>query len=144
MVIEVVGLRVAVGSACRIELPGSDGRLADSDKHAEAEVVGFAGDKLFLMPLEEVAGLMPGARVSPLDEGGSNSARRFPIGEDLLGRVLDGNGNALDDRENIEETPRATLSTPSLNPLSRAPIEAQIDVGIRAINALLSLSLIHI
>src|SRR5690606_17537087 len=122
----------------RIELPGSDGRLADSDKHAEAEVVGFSGDKLFLMPLEEVSGLMPGARVSPLDEGNGSSARRFPMGEGLLGRVLDGNGNPLDDRESIEEIPRVTLSSPPLNPLSRAPIEAQIDVGIRAINALLS------
>lgn len=137
MVIEVVGLRVAVGSACRIELPGSDGRLTDSDRHAEAEVVGFSGDKLFLMPLEEVIGLMPGARVAPLDESGNNSARRFPMGDSLLGRVLDGNGNPLDDRENIDEIPRATLSSPPLNPLSQAPIDAQIDVGIRAINALL-------
>lgn len=137
MVIEVVGLRVAVGSACRIELPGSDGRLTDSDRHAEAEVVGFSGDKLFLMPLEEVIGLMPGARVAPLDESGNNSARRFPMGDSLLGRVLDGNGNPLDDREGVDELPRTTLSSPPLNPLSRAPIDAQIDVGIRAINALL-------
>lgn len=138
MVIEVVGLRVAVGSACRIELPGPDGRLTDSDKHAEAEVVGFAGDKLFLMPLEEISGLMPGARVSPLGDGSGHSARRFPIGDELLGRVLDGNGNPLDDRESVEDVTHATLSSAPLNPLSRAPIEDQIDVGIRAINALLS------
>ncbi|MYL24634.1 flagellar protein export ATPase FliI [Halomonas alkaliantarctica] len=137
MVIEVVGLKVAVGSACRIELPGSDGRLGQSALYAEAEVVGFAGDKLYLMPLEEISGLMPGARVSPLSDAG-HSARRFPLGESLLGRVLDGNGNPLDDRESVEEVPRATLSTAPLNPLSRAPIDEQIDVGIRAINALLS------
>lgn len=137
MVIEVVGLKVAVGSACRIELPGSDGRLGQSAHHAEAEVVGFAGEKLYLMPLEEISGLMPGARVSPLNDAG-HSARRFPLGESLLGRVLDGNGNPLDDRESVDEAPRATLSTAPLNPLSRAPIDKQIDVGIRAINALLS------
>ncbi|MCL7929283.1 flagellar protein export ATPase FliI [Halomonas llamarensis] len=137
MVIEVVGLKVAVGSACRIELPGSDGRLGQSAHYAEAEVVGFAGDKLYLMPLEEISGLMPGARVSPLSDAG-HSARRFPLGESLLGRVLDGNGNPLDDHESVEEAPRATLSTPPLNPLLRAPIDEQIDVGIRAINALLS------
>ncbi|XKH60300.1 flagellar protein export ATPase FliI [Halomonas sediminis] len=131
MVIEVVGLRVAVGSACRIELPSTK-------THAEAEVVGFAGDKLFLMPLEEISGLMPGARVTPLGEGSGHSARRFPLGDALLGRVLDGNGNPLDDRESVEECPRATLATTPLNPLARAPIDAQIDVGIRAINALLS------
>ncbi|MFG6665500.1 flagellar protein export ATPase FliI [Halomonas sp. HNIBRBA4712] len=137
MVIEVVGLQVAVGSACRIELPGADGRLGESAQHAEAEVVGFAGDKLFLMPLEEISGLMPGARVSPLSDGG-HSARRFPVGEELLGRVLDGNGNPLDDREATDDITRATLHTAPLNPLSRAPIDTPIDVGIRAINALLS------
>lgn len=138
MVIEVVGLRVAVGSACRIELPGADGRLNDSHRHAEAEVVGFSGDKLFLMPLEEIAGLMPGARVSPLLDGNGHSARRFPIGDELLGRVLDGNGQPLDNRESVDEAPRATLQATPLNPLSRAPIGAPIDVGIRAINSLLS------
>ncbi|MED5459672.1 MAG: flagellum-specific ATP synthase FliI, partial [Pseudomonadota bacterium] len=108
MVIEVVGLRVAVGSACHIELPGADGRLNDSHKHAEAEVVGFSGEKLFLMPLEEISGLMPGARVTPMVDGNGHSARRFPIGDELLGRVLDGNGNPLDDREGVEEAPRTT------------------------------------
>lgn len=138
MVVEVVGLRVAVGSACKIELPKSDAHVAQHEPYAEAEVVGFSGDKLFLMPLEQISGLMPGARVSPLSDGSGHSARRFPIGDELLGRVLDGNGNPLDDREHLDDTPRATLSTPALNPLSRAPIEAQIDVGIRSINALLS------
>ncbi|MGY4878829.1 flagellar protein export ATPase FliI [Vreelandella aquamarina] len=138
MVIEVIGLKVAVGSACLIELPGRDGRLGTSAHHAEAEVVGFSGDKLYLMPLEEISGLMPGARVSPLGDSGGQSARRFPMGERLLGRVLDGNGNPLDDRENIDDLPRATLSSVPLNPLSRAPIDEQVDVGIRAINALLS------
>ncbi|QNI01524.1 flagellar protein export ATPase FliI [Halomonas sp. SH5A2] len=136
MVVEVVGLRVAVGSACKIELPKSDAH--HEQPYAEAEVVGFAGDKLYLMPLEQISGLMPGARVSPLSDGSGHSARRFPIGEELLGRVLDGNGNPLDDREHLDDTARATLDTPPLNPLSRAPIESQIDVGIRSINALLS------
>lgn len=138
MVVEVVGLRVAVGSACKIELPKSDAQVTQHASYAEAEVVGFSGDKLFLMPLEQISGLMPGARVSPLSDGSGHSARRFPIGDELLGRVLDGNGNPLDDREYLEDTPRATLNTPPLNPLSRAPIDTQIDVGIRSINALLS------
>lgn len=138
MVIEVVGLRVAVGSACCIELPSSDGLSRDSHHVAEAEVVGFAGDKLFLMPLEEISGLMPGARVTPFGNGSGQSARRFPIGDELLGRVVDGSGKPLDDRESIDEAPQVTLSKPPLNPMARAPIDTQIDVGIRAINALLS------
>ncbi len=128
MVLEAVGLKVPLGSACRIEL---------AEGMAEAEVVGFAGDKLFLMPLEAISGLTPGARVLPLGEG-AQSARRFPLGESLLGRVVDGNGRPLDGGEPLAEAPHAPLATPPLNPLSRAPIEEQIDVGIRAINALLS------
>ncbi|GAA3540247.1 flagellar protein export ATPase FliI [Zobellella aerophila] len=136
MVLEAVGLRVPLGSACRIELSSPDG--APQERFAEAEVVGFAGDRLFLMPLEELSGLSPGARVFPLGEGPATSARRFPLGDSLLGRVLDGNGRPLDGKGPLDEAPHATLATPPLNPLARAPIETQIDVGIRAINALLS------
>ncbi|MFP4262419.1 MAG: flagellar protein export ATPase FliI [Halomonas sp.] len=135
LVIEVVGLQVALGNACRIELPALPGEPAH---FAEAEVVGFAGDRLYLMPLAEISGLSPGARVLPLVEGSQNAARRFPIGESLLGRVVDGNGTPLDDLGPLLEARRAPLATPPLNPLSRAPISEQIDVGIRAINALLS------
>ncbi|PSJ22769.1 flagellar protein export ATPase FliI [Halomonas sp. ND22Bw] len=136
LVIEVVGLQVALGNACRIELPDARGRLGRH--YAEAEVVGFDGERLYLMPLAEISGLRPGARVFPLGDGSDGAARRFPLGESLLGRVVDGNGAPLDDQAPLDEAPRAPLATPPLNPLSRAPIDTQIDVGIRAINALLS------
>lgn len=136
MVLEAVGLKVALGSACRIELSPQGG---DAEaRYAEAEVVGFSGEKLFLMPLAEISGLSPGARVLPLGDGDGGSARRFPIGDTLLGRVVDGSGRPLDDQGPLVDVPYAPLATPPLNPLSRAPIEEQIDVGIRAINALLS------
>ncbi|WP_281261069.1 flagellar protein export ATPase FliI [Halomonas denitrificans] len=135
LVIEVVGLQVALGNACRIELPAGQG---EPRRYAEAEVVGFSGERLYLMPLAEITGLMPGARVFALSDGPHDSARRFPLGESLLGRVVDGNGVPLDGLAPLSEAPRAPLSTPPLNPLARAPIEEQIDVGIRAINALLS------
>ncbi|SDJ35341.1 flagellar protein export ATPase FliI [Billgrantia gudaonensis] len=137
MVIEAVGLRVALGNACRIELPSPGGN--EPPRFAEAEVVGFAGEKLFLMPLSEITGLMPGARVFPLGDGPDHAARRFPLGETLLGRIVDGNGQPLDGLGPLESAPRAPLTSPPLNPLSRAPIEEQIDVGIRAINALLAI-----
>ncbi|WP_168013433.1 flagellar protein export ATPase FliI [Halomonas salinarum] len=136
LVLEAVGLRVPLGSACRIEL-GAENPQTKS-RYAEAEVVGFSGEKLFLMPLAEISGLTPGARVLPLGDGGARSARRFPLGESLLGRVVDGNGKPLDDARPLQDVPHAPLATPPLNPLSRAPIDTQIDVGIRAINALLS------
>ncbi|WP_192036507.1 flagellar protein export ATPase FliI [Halomonas sp. YLGW01] len=134
LVLEAVGLKVPLGSACRIELAGGNA----SPGLAEAEVVGFAGERLFLMPLAEISGLTPGARVFPLGDDQSHSARRFPLGDALLGRVVDGNGRPLDDRASLDDAPHAPLATAPLNPLSRAPIEHQIDVGIRAINALLS------
>lgn len=135
MIIEAVGLRVALGDNCRIELSTDQpGKMA----YADAEVVGFSGDRLFLMPLAEIQGLMPGARVLPMGNGDTGSARRFPLGEQLLGRVVDGTGAPLDGLGDLDDAPRAPLATPPLNPLSRAPISEQIDVGIRAINALLS------
>jgi len=135
-VLEAVGLRVPLGSACRIEL-SADSTHAKA-RYAEAEVVGFSGEKLFLMPLAEISGLTPGARVLPLGDGGVQTARRFPLGTALLGRVVDGNGKPLDGERSLQDAPHAPLATPPLNPLSRAPIDTQIDVGIRAINSLLS------
>ena len=126
MVLEAVGLRLPLGGACRIELEGV---------FAEAEVVGFAGDTLYLMPLAEIHGLQPGARVFAADEGGGN--RSFPLGMALLGRVLDSGGQPLDGRGPLLGAHHAGLHTQPLNPLKRAPIDRQIDVGIRAINALL-------
>ncbi len=126
MVLEAVGLRLPLGAACRIELTGV---------FAEAEVVGFAGETLYLMPLVEIHGLQPGARVFAADEGDGN--RSFPLGMGLLGRVLDSGGQPLDGRGPLLGAHHAGLHTQPLNPLKRAPIDRQIDVGIRAINALL-------
>ncbi|MBN7795830.1 flagellar protein export ATPase FliI [Parahaliea mediterranea] len=134
LVLEAVGLKVPLGAGCRIELaPGLDG-----ERFAEAEVVGFSGDKVFLMPLVELSGLTPGARVFPLNNAGDGLERSFPLGEALLGRVVNGCGQALDSKGSLEDTARGSLTCTPLNPLDRAPIDTQIDVGIRAINALLS------
>lgn len=135
LVLEAVGIKASLGSGCRIELtpPG-----AAVPQYAEAEVVGFAGERMYLMPLEELHGLPPGARIFPLSTDPQHSGRRFPLGSALLGRVLDGNGNPLDDKGPLREVNYAPLTNTPINPLARAPIEAQIDVGIRAINAMLS------
>ncbi|MFW5724164.1 MAG: AAA family ATPase, partial [Halochromatium sp.] len=135
LIIETVGLRVPLGGGCLIELPAPAGD--EEPRFAEAEVVGFSDEKLFLMPLAGIAGLQPGARVFALGEGTRGSARRFPLGETLLGRVVDGNGEPLDGLGALDDAPYGHLVAAPLNPLARAPIEQQIDVGIRAINALL-------
>ncbi|WP_258807819.1 flagellar protein export ATPase FliI [Pseudidiomarina sp. CB1] len=127
MVLEAVGLKLPVGSAC--EIVGEHITL-------EAEVVGFADDITFLMPLESVQNLTPGARVIPL--GGTTTKRRFPLGEALLGRVVDGSGRPLDGQKLAKGTRYGELASAQINPMQRAPIKQPIDVGIRAINALLS------
>ncbi|HEY0287234.1 MAG TPA: flagellar protein export ATPase FliI [Pseudomonas sp.] len=138
MVLEAVGLRLPLGGACRIEL-SAHSHACPTPAYAEAEVVGFAGEILYLMPLEEIHGLQPGARVFASDDGltGAAGGRYFPLGLSLLGRVLDSSGQPLDGRGPLLGAHHASLHTQPLNPLKRAPIDRQIDVGIRAINALL-------
>ncbi|MCL4410832.1 MAG: flagellar protein export ATPase FliI [Gammaproteobacteria bacterium] len=135
MVLEVVGLELPVGSACRVEVSQAQ---AQEPVYCEAEVVGFAGERSFLMPLEEIHGLTPGARVLPLQSCGQFEGRRYPMGRGLLGRVVDGTGQPLDNKGAIQNSKFAPLTAKTLNPMLRAPIEDSIDVGIRTINALLT------
>ena len=144
LVMEAVGLRMAVGSTCSIHLPNGI---------VEAEVVGFSGEKLFLMPENDVYGLVPGARVMPVETahvltlGGkrksrhrrtSDSAKHLPVGDMLLGRVLDGAGKPLDQLGPLPDCAYAPLQSRSFNPLERASIDSALDVGIRAINSMLT------
>jgi len=134
LILEAVGLRLPLGAHCWIEQAG-DGRLA------EAEVVGFNSDRLLLMPFMETAGLVPGALVWPvLDPPGARpgAGKQLPVGDALLGRVVDARGRVLDNRGPLVDAEHASLAAPRLNPLKRAPISDVLDVGVRAINALLT------
>jgi flagellum-specific ATP synthase len=145
LVLEAVGLRMPVGSDCLIELPAGY-----VHRTTEAEVVGFAGDRLFLMPKSEVAGLVPGARVYPKSSpppsifsgaSGMNAepgSKRLPVGEGMLGRVVDASGHPLDSLGPLDFSREAPLTAAPINPLNRAPIDSALDVGVRAINALLT------
>ncbi|MGF6510937.1 flagellar protein export ATPase FliI [Paraburkholderia sp. 32] len=137
LVLEAVGLRLSVGAEVMIELPPGS-----SLPMAEAEVVGFSGDKLFLMPTTEVIGLLPGARVFPLESAPIADplagAKRLPVGWELLGRVLDASGRPLDGLGPLGTQRDAPLSAPVINPLNREPIHKVLDVGVRAINSLLT------
>ena len=125
LTLEAVGLKVAVGDRCRIELERGD---------MEAEVVGFAGKTIYLMPTEKVDGVTPGASVYPI-----NGVRDFPYGTHLLGRVIDGMGEPIDGLGPLAK-PQAVQWVPKrLNPMARRPIRQSLDVGIRAINSLLTI-----
>jgi len=124
LTLEAVGCRMPVGSLCFVET--IDGQM-------EAEVVGFSGSKLFLMPSEQLKGVMPGAKVTP-----SNEKHGVPVGNGLLGRVIDGLGQPLDDLGPILGTQQSSFTSQRLNPLHRQPIKEPLDVGVRAINAMLT------
>lgn len=124
LTLEAEGCEVPLGSAVRIETQGG--------LFVEAEVVGFAGDKTFLMPTTDLHGLLPRARVVPGWARG-----RVAVGEGLLGRVIDSDGHALDGRPTPRPEAYLGLTGVPLNPLSREPITQGLDVGVRAINALL-------
>ena len=124
LTLEVTGCRLAVGQRCFIETL-NNGSLA-------AEVVGFNRDISYLMPLQHAVGLFSGARVSP-----QSGIENIVVGEQLLGRVVDGLLQPLDGLPAITGESIPLFSLPN-NPLSRQPISEPIDVGIRCINAVLT------
>ncbi|MCC8374167.1 flagellum-specific ATP synthase FliI [Photorhabdus sp. HUG-39] len=134
LVMEATGLHLPLGATCLIERQNGS-----NIEEVESEVVGFNGEKLLLMPLEDLEGIVPGARVyaRPYSED-CGSGRQLPLGPELLGRVLDGAGRPLDGFPSPDTGYRAPLTTPPINPLQRTPISDVLDVGVRAINALLT------
>ncbi|HHF3106872.1 TPA: flagellar protein export ATPase FliI [Vibrio diabolicus] len=124
LTLEATGCRAPIGSLCLVET--MSGQM-------EAEVVGFSGDNLFLMPSEQITGILPGARVTPL-----TSDAGLPVGMELLGRVIDGVGNPLDGLGPLYTGHRASFNAEPINPLARKPISEPLDVGLKAINGLLT------
>jgi len=125
LTLEAVGCQAPVGARCLVEGPeGED---------IETEVVGFSGEKLYLMPTGRIHGIMPNARVVPAEK-----VYDVAVGNALLGRVLDGVGNPLDNKGPLRTSERVPITGRAINPLARHPICEKLDVGVRAINALMS------
>ena len=125
MTLEAVGLNVSVGRQCRVVL--ANGACIDT------EVVGFSGDKTSLMPIQKAEGLQPGAMVVP-----SDTTAGITMGMECLGRVVNGLGAPLDGKGPLQGDAAVQLTPASINPMHRHPIEEPLDVGIRAINGLLT------
>ena len=145
MVLEAAGVRVPVGSVCEI--------LSDGQPPVVAEVVGFNGDRAFLMPLGELHGMSSGARVVP--RAAPRSAPKFgqvnhpwrrsedrglhlPMGAGLLGRVVDSHGQPMDRLGPIEDVHAEPMVRRPINAMDRDPVRTPLDTGVRAINALLT------
>ncbi len=125
LTLEAAGCALPLGARCRLRSPGSP--------NCEAEVVGFRGGQTFLMPVGDLGGLRPGSRVIPAPE-----SDRVPVGPTLLGRVVDALGRPLDGAPAPHCAQTVSLLGRPLNPLRRAPVEEPLDVGVRAINAMLT------
>ncbi len=125
MTLEAVGCSVNIGDRCHVETISGD--------LEEAEVVGFADDKVYLMPIGSIQGLGPGARVIP-----THQAAQIPVGEALLGRVLNGQGQAIDGKGPLYCNHLRPLMTDPINPLAREPVTEVLDVGVRTINSVLT------
>ncbi|CDF83865.1 Flagellum-specific ATP synthase [Pseudomonas knackmussii B13] len=126
LLLESLGCRRATGQRCMVEQ--ADGSLLD------AQVVGFNRDTTYLMPFKKPVGLAAGSRVFPAEE---QAALR--IDESWLGRVVNGLGEPLDELGRLGGRDPLSTQLPTVNPLKRRPVTEALDVGVRAINGLLTL-----
>lgn len=125
MKIEVTGLSVPLGSICQILI---------SETHSiKAEVIGFNENITYLMAIDGIEGIKPGARVIAVSQN-----NRAKVGMGLLGRVIDAEGNPIDGRGPVKTEESYLLAPQPINPLTRKNIDVPLDVGIRAINSLLT------
>jgi flagellum-specific ATP synthase len=125
LTLEAVGCQAPVGARCDV--------LASTGNRIEAEVVGFSGENTILMPTGDIRGLTPNARVVP-----SRQVYEAVVGDGLLGRVVDASGRPLDGKGPVSADTCVPLTGRLINPLTRQPITESLDVGVRSINALLT------
>ena len=146
LVLEATGLRLPIGAMVRIAQ--EDGR------DAEAEVVGFDGDALLLMPAGETHGMRPGAKVVAMEPPRSpprwssprhpwrrseDQTRHLPVGLQMLGRVVDAGGHPLDGLGPVQFSETRPLIGRPCNPMQREPVQTPLDVGVRAIDSLFTI-----
>jgi flagellum-specific ATP synthase len=126
LLLESVGVRLHTGQRCRVELV--DGEWLD------AQVVGFRDKVTYLMPFKKADGLVTGARVLP-----ATAPSSIQIGPSWMGRMVNGLGEPIDGLGRLGGDQVLSTTPPKVNPLKKAPVEEPLDVGVRAINSMLTL-----
>jgi len=124
LTLEAVGCQIPIGGRAMVQT--LHGRV-------EAEVVGFADKVTYLMPIESIKGIVPGSFVEPISTDSG-----LAVSDKLLGRVIDANGAHLDGLGPICATTRVSTNPPPINPLLRKAVNTPLDVGVRAINAMIT------
>lgn len=125
-IIEAQGTSSRLGSVCEIYPQGSDSCM-------RAEVLGFRDNTVLMMPLEDVRGIGPGSLVV-----GREQQATIPVGDNLLGRIIDGLGNPIDGKGPLKGHREYPLYATPINPMARRRIAAPLDLGVRALNGLLT------
>jgi len=146
LVLEASGIHAPVGSQCLVTMKAQTPVLA--------EVVGFSDEKVFLMPAGDVHGLSSGASVEAAapyvaaprlgerrqsERASGYGMLRLPLGDGLLGRVVDAQGTPMDRMGPIADVHSLPLDRQPINAMDRAPVRTTLDTGVRAINALLTI-----
>ncbi|QMT60072.1 flagellar protein export ATPase FliI [Legionella sp. PC997] len=125
LTLEAKGFHQPIGARCFINIDGS--------RTIEAEVVGFSQNCVYLMSIGAIQGLAPGMIITP-----TGRVAQVGVGAQLLGRIVNGAGVLIDEGPPLEMKDCYPLISPAVNPLKRAIIDTPLDVGIRAINGLLT------
>lgn len=126
LTIEAQGPAVQLREICHIYNYKASGYI-------EAEVVGFKGDRILLMPLGELDGIGPGSQVVA-----THKPLMVPVGQNLIGRVLDGLGNPIDGKGDLSVEAWLPTYKSAPHPLSRKRISKHLALGIKAIDGLLT------
>ena len=126
LTLETRGIMAPLGACC--EVIGKEGH------RVEAEVVGFNDKTLYLMPFTDPVGVGPGDTVRVMSNSGL-----VRVGNELLGRVIDGRGVPIDGKPMPHLPDQLSLLGCPLNPMERGPIEEVLDVGVKAINGALTI-----
>lgn len=127
MIIKATGIKASIGESCLM--------VSDNGGTLEAEVVGFRDGKVLLMAIDDITGIRPGSRVVSIGKKGS-----VRVSESLIGRVLNDRGEPIDSGGPIRGMDYPLrMQTPPPHPLRRKRITEPLDLGIRAINGLMTI-----
>jgi flagellum-specific ATP synthase len=127
LTVESLGPSVNMGEVCQITSPNKDKKIL-------AEVVGFKENKILLMPLDELDGIGPGSTVEALGH-----SLKVAVSESMLGRVYDGLGNLIDEKEELYANELYNIENEAPNPLTRKMIRDPLPIGVKAIDGLLTI-----
>jgi len=124
-----------VGTLAEAEIPGAVvGGLCKIGEDTLCEVVGFRDRRALLMPLESLTGVSYGSKVSTVE-----GSIKISVGEELVGRILDGLGRPMDGGDNFRNVEQRRVEGRALDPLARTLIDEPLETGLRVLDGLLTI-----